>query len=150
MSKKGDLTINAPVKKLFSFCGFTAQIGSITGKITLKGDVYYYVYTGKKRRARRADGSCAGWEIQLWLCKKPQSAYSSHIMTDFEPDYDWAKSWISCNSTEEGKRAQKIMATNPQMIWTPKYKEEGERNILAYVPKQKDLGFIYTMVRERQ
>ena len=149
MPKKSEISINKPVKKLFTYCGFTAQIGSITGQITIKGQRYYYVYTGKKRRVRREDGSTANWEINLWICPK-RSAYESGLVEDLTPDYEWSKIWLGCDNSEDGKKAQKLLTTNPRIQWTPKIKIDGERNALAYVPKQKNLGFIYAMVRERQ
>ena len=148
MNKDG-LTINEPVKKLFNFMGFTAQIGSITGKIKLGNTVYYYVYTGRKKREKRPDNTSAGWMIQLWLCEK-HTANTSGLYSDSDVTPYWEKRWISCSGSGDGLLARRIMNTNPQIKWTPKYKEEGARNLLAYVPKQKDLGFIYTMVRERQ
>ena len=145
----GKLTVNEPVKKLFNYCGFTAQKGSITGKICLNDGWHYYVYTGKKRRETRADGTKAGWEISLWLSDRNTESMSGIWEEGADRPY-WEKRWIKCDNTPDGKRAARLMALNPHIEWTPKYKEEGERNILAYVPKQKNLGFIYAMVRNRQ
>ena len=140
--------IKAPAKAIYQWRGFTLQKGAIYGSLDYKGSKTAFVYMGQKRRVKRPDGSSAGWQIKLFLCQLENGIFYTKEREP-EKEFGWHAEWV--NVGKSGDYA-KIMATNPHVEY---YREpadlmSGERNIMAYVPKQKNLGFIYSMVRERQ
>lgn len=139
--------IKSPAKGIYKWRGFTLQKGAIYGTLHINGVKHAFVYLGQKRREIRADGTKAGWQMKIYLCQLENGVFYTKEKAP-EEEFGWDAQWVNANAPEY----REIFAQNPHVEF---YKEpasvnEGERNILAYVPKQKNIGFIYSMVRERQ
>ena len=139
--------IKAPARGIYKWRGFTLQKGAIYGTLHINGIKHAFVYLGQKRREIRADGTKAGWQMKIYLCQLENGVFYTKEKAP-EEEFGWDSRWVNANSAPY----KEIFATNPVIEWykEPNITKGGERNILAYVPKQKNLGFIYSMVRERQ
>ena len=133
--------INATARSIYTWQGFKLQKGCIYGTIIIKNIPYRFVYFGKHRRKVRPDGTLGSREMCLFLLDLP--------VNDPENDHNlfWEKTWID---VYKGSFQEKILNTNPKVEFYVEPVETAPRNILAYVPRQKNIGFIYSMVRERQ
>lgn len=142
------IIIKEPAVRSFKWRGFTLQKGSIFGTFHIDGIKHAFVYMGQKKRQIRPDGTKAGWMIKLHLCQIENGIFYTHEK-ETEDEFGWYSKWVNVN---EAPAYKAIFAKNPVVEWyhEPESVNEGERNILAYVPKQKNIGFIYAMVRERQ
>ena len=149
-----DLIIKKPARGIYEWRGFTLQKGAIFGTFYDGNEKYAFVYLGQKKREKRPDGTSAGWQMKLYIALIGDSMPISKnaVIRDgghntYQIDPMWSSKWVNPNSNGVYRA---IFAKNPVVEWYHEDTETAPRNILAYVPKQKNLGFIYAMVRERQ
>ena len=147
MNIKG-LSIKQPAHGIYKWRGFTLQKGAIFGTLHLDGIKTAFVYMGQKRREIRPDGTKAGWLMKLYLCPLEDGIFYTK---DREPadEFGWSTEYVRVSEKPEYRA---IFSKNPHVEYyrEPECATSGPRSLLAYVPKQKNLGHIYNMVRERQ
>lgn len=140
------LSIKCPAGGIFQWRDFCLQKGAIYGTFGTKASKKAFVYLGQKRRETRPDGTKAGWIMKLYV--RNISADEAYF-NESQSDHGWRSMWVKPTDRPEYGA---IFAKSPKVQFynEPEWIKGGERNLLAYIPKQKDLGFIYNMVRERQ